>query len=673
VSRAPAWCLVLAVACVTARADCPPGNLLELEGVRATPAAGQSVLAGRFLPDGSAGGVELSEPLVLDLGVERSLRALLIQADAATPIHVEASLDARRWTPLGQLAALEGPGLRSRTMRSSAAARFLRLSPGGTARPWHVSALAAWCRLPERPAAALARREAARRVVEAARGVLAASGLILLGVAAWRPPRSPRAQRIFAAALGTLGIAALGAWWNFGFFHFGEYVHRWEQFHYFLGGKYFSELGYTRLYECVTLADAEDVPARPLGERRLRDPRSNEIVGAAAVLGDPGACRGRFTAERWSSFKADVAWFRTTVDPERWERLFLDHGYNAPPVWAVAGTALTYRLPANRVTVMALALLDPVLLLAMWALVVRAFGWRSACVAALWWGTNRLSDFGWTGGGLLRQDWLALAVGGVALVRLGRSFAGGFALAWAALARVFPALLLACLALGVLARSVAARRFVLDREHRRIAAGCVAAIAILVPLSLATAGGIEAWSGFVEDARASVRSTGGNIVGLMAALSWSPEGRLAAMRDATAEDPEARWLAAKRETHARRLFLQRGIAVAFAVLLALAVRREPAWAALALGAGLVPVAAFVASYYCSILLLLGLLASRRGPYVGAVLCGLSLATHAAARAWPAPIEMETRFACASLATVIAVVLVTIRFLRPVASHEGQGW
>jgi hypothetical protein len=257
-------------------------------------------------------------------------------------------------------------------------------------------------------------------------------------------------------------------------------------------------------------------------------------------------------------------------------------------------------------------------------------------------------------------------------VRIGRGFAGGVALAWSALLRVFPAALLAGLVLQLVVRSLEARRPVFDTEARRIAAGCLTAAAILVPLSLVTAGGLGAWSGFAEDARASVRSTGGNIVGLMAALSWTPEGRLEAMREPAAEDPDARWLAAKREMHSGRVPLGRVLALVFAVLLALAVWREPAWSALALGVALVPVATFVASYYCSILLLIGLLVSRRGPFVGAVLCGLSLATHVAARAWPAPIEMDTRFAAASLATVVALLLVTLRFLRP-ARAEAEGW
>ena len=54
-----------------------------------------------------------------------------------------------------------------------------------------------------------------------------------------------------------LGVLSFGAYWNFGSFHFGNYIHIWDTFHYYVGSKYFKELSYDRLYECVAVADSE--------------------------------------------------------------------------------------------------------------------------------------------------------------------------------------------------------------------------------------------------------------------------------------------------------------------------------------------------------------------------------------------------------------------------------
>ena len=56
----------------------------------------------------------------------------------------------------------------------------------------------------------------------------------------------------------SLGVLAFACWWNLGAFHFGHrYVHTPEFFHYYLGAKYFDELGYTRLYDCAAAVEVE--------------------------------------------------------------------------------------------------------------------------------------------------------------------------------------------------------------------------------------------------------------------------------------------------------------------------------------------------------------------------------------------------------------------------------
>jgi hypothetical protein len=651
---------------------CPPGDLLRLEGVQiASPDAStwRSALGG-FLPEGSESGRDqrLEAPLTIDLGVERTLRALMLQAEHDDVYLVEGSEDGASWTRLALAREVEGPGLRSRPMRLSrpAQVRLLRVSGSGGDGRFALSGLSAWCQVPEQPPSPpVVVAGSWRDTIPAVQLALAVLGLLLFGqgLVLHKLGRPDALRRGRDTALAVLGVLAGLAWWNFGGFHSYGYVHRWEQFHYFLGAKYFAELDYTRLYTCVTVADLEEGLDRQIGTRRVRDMETNRAGPAGTIAADPGRCTQHFTDARWTSFKSDVAWFRAQLPPEVWERIFLDHGYNAPPAWGMLGGTLTRHLPATDGSILALSLLDPALLILTGIAVVWAFGWRTLCVALLWWGTNRMAGFGWTGGGLLRQDWLLLSVLGICLVRRGHAAGGGMALGYAALLRVFPGLIVVALILQAIARSLRARRVVLEREQLRLLLGVLTSVVVLLPLSAATSGGFAAWGAFVDNARANTRATGVNTVGLMSALCYDPALRQATFVGTTAAATEDERREAKRDLLTSRRPVHWLLLAAFLVLLARAVRDEKAWVSLALGVGLIPVGVFLASYYYSVLLIYGLLWRRWGDAVGALLCALSVATHITARLWPAPIQMDTRFAWNSIATVAMVLAVTIMAWR----------
>src|SRR6185436_19430914 len=73
--------------------------------------------------------------------------------------------------------------------------------------------------------------------------------------------------------------------------------------------KYFTELGYTRLYECANVAEAEQGFRRRVELRKTRDLTKNELVLAKYVLEDPERFKKGFvrpfTPERWAAFKKD--------------------------------------------------------------------------------------------------------------------------------------------------------------------------------------------------------------------------------------------------------------------------------------------------------------------------------------------------------------------------------
>src|SRR5207237_8319873 len=119
-------------------------------------------------------------------------------------------------------------------------------------------------------------------------------------------------------------------------------------------------------------------------------------------------------------FKRDIAWFESRFSLEFWNNSQKDHGYNSTPVWTIVGSALANLAPASDRQIFLLGLLDPTLLLLMWGFVVWAFGWRTAAVAALIWGTNFPARYWWNGGAYLRMDWLATAVIAICLLKRGR-------------------------------------------------------------------------------------------------------------------------------------------------------------------------------------------------------------------------------------------------------------
>jgi hypothetical protein len=510
-------------------------------------------------------------------------------------------------------------------------------------------------------AEALVREFRARRITNGIKTALAGAGATLLLWGAWleRRGRPAAYRRQRDAALLALGLASGLAWWNFGQFHFPRYVHPADMFHYYMGSKYFRELGYTGLYECAAIADLD--VGRAFAERgaRIRNLETNRLEPVGPVLDDPSRCLRHFTPARWREFRRDAQAFRSRLPRAVWQKLRTDHGYNGTPVWGILGSVLANTGPATPGRLLALSLLDPVLLLAMWATVGWAFGWRTLCVALLFWGTNQLAQFPWTGGSFLRQDWLAAAVAGICCLRRARPRAGGFLLATSALLRIFPALLLGGLALQAAARMVRRRGWTLSPSHRRTALGGLLAVATLVPLSALVAGGFGAWPAFAANSRLHLDTPLVNHVGLRTALSHDPASRAELLFDRDADDPYAAWKAARRDTFARRRAVFAGAVLAFAALLALAAERRADWVAAVLGIGLLPVAGEVTCYYYGILLGYAFLwPLRRG--IGVALCAFAAFTWLAAEIWH---WTDSSLVATSLAATALVLYATLALLR----------
>ena len=48
-----------------------------------------------------------------------------------------------------------------------------------------------------------------------------------------------------------------------------------------------------------------------------------------------------FTPDRWAEFQQDLRLFRGHMGKSRWGKMFMDHGFNATPVWLIFGRTLS--------------------------------------------------------------------------------------------------------------------------------------------------------------------------------------------------------------------------------------------------------------------------------------------------------------------------------------------
>lgn len=265
--------------------------------------------------------------------------------------------------------------------------------------------------------------------------VLAAVFLVL---ATGRP-----VSRRLRVAVGALVVVAALAFVNFGFFHVlqRQYIHYWDAFHYFVGAKYLPELGYTRLYEATYVAGRE--LGAFAGFERIRDLPTYQARDTRSI--DAASVRARFTDARWRAFKQDLLFFGPRI-PD-WRRLFLDHGYNDPPPRALMLHALVRWLPATPLTLFAVTSLDYLLIAAALALAARALGPLAGGLAAASLLLGFFGRFDYIGGAVLRWDWIAAVIAGVAAFVRGAGLTAGVLLAYAAVARIFPALFLVPLAI----------------------------------------------------------------------------------------------------------------------------------------------------------------------------------------------------------------------------------
>jgi hypothetical protein len=312
-----------------------------------------------------------------------------------------------------------------------------------------------------------------------------------LGAAA--PTYSLRAK----LAIGLAVVFSFAAFHNLGTLRNGTFVHYGEMFHYYLGSKYFRELGYYELYNATLVADAEQddtLASLPF----YTDLRSYRNIHRDTALRDRERIRHLFSAERWNAFKSDISFFKKATGAPRSSDLMyllMDHGYNASPVsTAVLGT-LTNAVSVDHLRW--LAAIDPLLVFLMIAAVFRSFGFEVGAVFAVYFFVNILSGHEYLSGSLLRYDWLLYIVLAVCLLEERRHASAAFFLTLSAMMRIFPGLLFYGVAVTTFRRWRATHT--LDKHSARfiVTAGATALLLFVLPaISLGSV--IRPWKDFYD-------------------------------------------------------------------------------------------------------------------------------------------------------------------------------
>ena len=260
-------------------------------------------------------------------------------------------------------------------------------------------------------------------------------GAIVFAVLAFLPVMRREFRLPMKIFGGVLAIVGCAAFFNFNPSHMplGSHVHHWDSFHYFMGAKYFDELGYLHLYEATVAAAVEQ--GELLEIENVLDLGNYEIVSVSSL--DLPAVRERFSPERWTEYKHDVRFFLGRID--RWKDLLLDHGYNSPPTRTVITLPLFQVASLSEGYLWFLAQLDFFLIAATLIFLLVTFDIRVALLAVVFFFCNQLAKFDFQAGSLLRYDWICALLAGLACYKRGWPKSAGVLFGYSVVSRIFPA------------------------------------------------------------------------------------------------------------------------------------------------------------------------------------------------------------------------------------------
>ena len=443
---------------------------------------------------------------------------------------------------------------------------------------------------------------------------------VVLRLGFWPDRAQSRASTALLTAMAALSVLAF---YNFGHPQFYDaaqrkptYVHTWDMRVYFPAVKYAHELGYDGVYLASVKAYADerlDGSLDSIADTPIRDLRTYEMRTVRELEDDIHAVKNRFTPERWTELKRDMAYFWNAMGRRAYLDSLRDHGGNATPAWLLPAYWMYHSADANESTLLWGALLDPLLLLLFFLVASRTFGLRTALVCLVAYGATTVYQFGsnW-GGSTLRSDWMVLIGLGVCALESRRMVLAGMLLGWAAMIRAFPMLALVFLVVPVGWKWVDAWRAARagGASHRpwasfaalmRVGMGVVVIVVVLGAVSTATFGWEKSWGAWSDKISMHANRPNVNHVGLTALVSFDPDNLWHNLRK-RGEDPELWGPRTAQTMRDRRWIIISGMLL-YTALAVLACRRLRLGDAAVIGTMLIPIYFYPSNYYLHILFL----------------------------------------------------------------------
>ena len=366
-------------------------------------------------------------------------------------------------------------------------------------------------------------------------GILTLS--VLLAAFAWRTWRLHRerhgssetpgkwlrwGERLVSAALLVAALASTTQYF-YAQRNNGVWLHRWDLYHQIIGAKYFSELGYFKIYECTWEVDE----AHTGHFKKLKKMRNIETLAVRAtekVVGERD-CESRFTPERYEAFATDVeAMVNLGGNPEHstskmsirnWHKLFGDKGFNGTPFHAWILSQLTSNTEIVWSELIWLARFDVGIMFLAFGFVAWAWDVKTAALAALVFCSIFPNRFIHMGGSILRFDYIAMLIIALALMKKDHYGIAGVCVAWATAERVFPGVFALGLALKAGIELVLTRK--VHRQYLIFGATAAATLLVLFCLSLTLSeslgAGVDSWADWWHNMKEHTRHTRGFRVG----------------------------------------------------------------------------------------------------------------------------------------------------------------
>lgn len=566
--------------------QCPGGNLLR--NARVVQAIGDGSTAyvhdGRAFPEGTAWDVPetmrragAGAMVVFDLGAPTRIRSALLQGDSNDIFALSTSLDGTQFEGVWAAPAIEEPpfGLRFRVAAPfDVVTRFVRidvLSGDGLSSVSEVQAFCAASPPVPAPFSIVTAYRADPSALLYRSAITTKAVVCLAAIAALALLTRLRNRRVEIAAFVAFTLWSCFAFTDLGYFHgHGHVVHPTDSFHYFTGPKYFEELGYFDMYDCLAKAERENGHTEALRGYYIRNLRSNELR-PLSLDGSTDRCPTSFTPARWRSFRRDLEASRPLFPASvPTQRMLADHGYNGTPITTAFHRMFVHGLSLTPTHMLGMTLLDSLSNLLAVLLIGYALGPVAGILAGLVISSGEPWGYQWVGGSIGRANFVVWLAMGMALAARGKEALSAAALTMAALFRLFPAVFVGAVGLRAIVKALRGRR--LEKNERNIV---LAALGTLV-VGVLVAGfsvGFDAFGDWYLVMKRHAQNPPGNHLGLPLILNYQPGVDSGSLIDGRLSNPLEVWEMRLHEIRTERLSLHiLGVVFAFGVLLT-AIRR----------------------------------------------------------------------------------------------------